>query len=73
MALDRAVLERQLSEIRSNLTACEQALNSAGVAQDQMFRQPAWRHWDANRRQITRRLRAAAAVAQRGERTKAES
>ena len=73
MALDRAVLERQLTDIQSKLTACEQALNSAGVAQDQMLRQPAWRHWDANRRQITRRLRAAAAIEQRGVRSETES
>jgi len=73
MALDRAVLERQLTEIRSKLTACEQALKSAGIAQEQMSRQPAWRHCDADRRQIMRRLRAAAAIEQRGKGNEAES
>ncbi len=73
MALDRAVLERQLTDVKLQLTACEQALSSAGIPQQQMFRQPVWRHWDANRRQVTRRLRAAAAIEQRGQRTESES
>jgi len=66
MALDRAVLERQLSDIKNRLTACEQALASAGIPADGLVRQPSWRHLDADRRQVARRLRAAAAVEQRG-------
>ena len=73
MALKRGVLERQLTQIKSNLAACEQALTSAGVAQDRWSRQPEWRHWDADRRQITRRLRAAAAIEQREQPTESES
>jgi hypothetical protein len=73
MSLDRAVLERQLNEIKCKLTACESTLISAGVATDQLFRQPEWRRWDAKRRQAVRRLRAAAAIEQRGQRIVAEA
>jgi hypothetical protein len=73
MALKRAVLERQLTRIQKELAACEQVLTAAGLAQDQWSRQPAWRHWDADRRQVARRLRAAAAIEQRAQPTESES
>lgn len=73
MALDRAVLERQLAGIRSKLTACEQALTSAGIQQDNFAQQPSWRQIDADRRQVTRRLRAAAKIEQREQQAESES
>jgi hypothetical protein len=38
-----------------------------------LSRHAEWRHVDADRRQVTRRIRAAAALEQRGQRTESES
>ena len=73
MALKRAVLERQLTRIKNNLSNCEQALTSAGVGQEQWSREAAWRHLDADRRQVMRRLRAASAIEQREQPAESEN
>jgi hypothetical protein len=73
MALNRSILERQLARVTAHVSACEQALASAGVTGDQLARHPRWRRWDADRRQVVRRLRAAAAIEQRGQAGEAQT
>ena len=72
MALNRPVLERQLARVTAQISACEQALAQGGVSGDQLARHPLWRRCDADRRQVVRRLRAAAAIEQRGQPAESE-
>lgn len=66
MALNRAVLERQLERAEAKLAACEKALAAAGVEKGALSSTPAWRRSESQRRQIRRRLRSADGVQNRG-------
>ena len=66
MALNRAVLERQLERADARLAAREKSLAAAGVSNDDLKSTPAWRRSEALRRQIRRRLRSAEGVQSRG-------
>ncbi|MBL8848251.1 MAG: hypothetical protein JNG89_01145 [Planctomycetaceae bacterium] len=66
MGLNREVLEGQLERADAQLAACEKALAAAGVAQDDLSSNAAWRKSEAHRRQIRRRLRSSDAWHSRG-------
>lgn len=66
MGLNREALERQLERADANLAECEKTLAAAGVGKDDLKSAPAWRHSEARRRQIRRRLRSSDAWHSRG-------
>ena len=63
--MDRERIERQLKQAEQNLVDCEKQLDKDKVAPDQRPRHAKWRHADADRRAMKRRLLAVMEVEER--------
>ncbi len=60
--MDRERIERQLKQAENELAAWEKELDSRKVAAEERKKNTKWRHLDADRRALVRRINAVKAV-----------
>ena len=63
--MDRERIERQLKKAEQDLVDCEKQLDKEKVAPEQRSRNAKWRHADADRRAMKRRLLAVMEIEER--------